>query len=57
METPLVYISVIYKNYFVVGKWYDYHDGMKSNIEGMETIALCRSKKTAEIFYNDGDCK
>jgi|ERR1035437_2190615 glycosyltransferase involved in cell wall biosynthesis len=37
---------------YVVGQWHDYHDGEKSNIEGAETIAICRNKEDAEHVYN-----
>lgn len=37
---------------FVVCQWSDYHDGVKSNIEGMTTIAICRKLEHAELIYN-----
>lgn len=37
---------------FVVGRWYDYHDGIKSNLEGLQTIAICREKEDAILIYN-----
>lgn len=37
---------------FVVASWSDYHDGEKSNIEGKTTIAIFRSIKNAELFFN-----
>ena len=39
-------------NDFVVGSWEDFHDGQKSNIEGLTTIAIFRSVIDAEIFLN-----
>lgn len=50
--------SIIHVSYpvegedFVVCKWYDFHDGLKSNIEGKQTIAICRNKKDAELLFN-----
>jgi hypothetical protein len=37
---------------YVVVKWSDYHDGVKSNIEGLETVAICRKLEHAELIYN-----
>jgi hypothetical protein len=37
---------------FVVGKWSDFHDGQKSNIEGMTTIAICKDLEDAELIFN-----
>lgn len=37
---------------FVVCQWFDFHDGVKSNIEGMTTIAICREQSDAELIYN-----
>lgn len=42
----------ITENDYVVCKWHDYHDGEKSNIEGKQTIAICKNKHDAEIVYN-----
>ena len=36
---------------FVVCEWSDYHDGEKSNIEGMTTIAVCKSQMDAEAVF------
>lgn len=38
-------------NDFVVCKWCDFHDGLKSNIEGRETIAICRQRSDAELVF------
>lgn len=38
---------------FVVCKWYDYYDGIKSNIEGKQTIAICQKKEDAYLIYNN----
>lgn len=37
---------------YVVCQWHDYHDGEKSNIESIETIAICHNKEDAEVVYN-----
>jgi hypothetical protein len=37
---------------FVVCKWSDFHDGEKSNIEGKETVAICKKLEHAELIYN-----
>ena len=37
---------------YVVCQWLDFHDGVKSNIEGRETIAICRNKVDAELIFN-----
>jgi hypothetical protein len=37
---------------FIVGQWSDFSDGVKSNIEGKETIAICRKLEHAELIYN-----
>jgi hypothetical protein len=37
---------------FIVCRWSDFHDGQKSNYEGMETIAICRKLEHAELIYN-----
>ena len=39
-------------NDFVVCQWFDFHDGVKSNIEGKQTIAICRKLEHAELIYN-----
>ena len=41
---------------FVVCKWFDYHDGFKSNMEGKTTIAICREKSDAKILFK-ANCK
>jgi hypothetical protein len=38
---------------FVVCKWSDYHDGVKSNIEGKTTIAICRELDDAKLIFNN----
>ena len=40
----------IYKDYFVVGKWFEYLGGMKN--EGMQTIAMCKDIEDAELVYH-----
>ena len=47
-----VMYSMIMPDDFVVGKWSDFHDGIKSNIEGLETLAICRKLEHAELIYN-----
>lgn len=42
---------------FVVCQWSDYHDGQKSNIEGMITLVTCHELKHAEIVYNSINTK
>lgn len=37
---------------YVVGEWFDYHDGTKSNIEGRSTIAICREFKDAKMIFD-----
>jgi hypothetical protein len=37
---------------YVVVKWSDFHDGVKSNIEGLETVAICRKLEHAKLIYN-----
>jgi len=37
---------------YVVGEWYDFHDGSKSNIEGRMTIAICREFKDAKMIFD-----
>lgn len=37
---------------FVVCKWFDFHDGVKSHIEGKQTIAICREQEDAELIFN-----
>jgi len=44
--------SLILPDDFVVCQWHDFHDGLKSNIEGRTTIAICRNKENAELIYN-----
>jgi hypothetical protein len=39
-------------NDFVVCQWSDFHDGVKSNIEGKETIAICRKLEHAKLIYD-----
>jgi hypothetical protein len=45
------YGSPFYDDYFVVCRWVDFHDGLKSNIEGKETIAICRKKKHVNLIF------
>lgn len=42
----------ITKDDYVVCRWHDLHDGEKSNIEGKETIAICRNREDADLLYN-----
>lgn len=44
--------SMIMPDDFVVAKWSDFHDGQKSNIEGMTTIAICKELEDAELIFN-----
>lgn len=41
----------ITKDDYVVGKWHDFHDGQKSNIEGRQTIAVCKNIQDAYKVY------
>lgn len=36
---------------YVVCRWWDYHDGIKSNIDGKETIAICKKREDAEVVF------
>jgi hypothetical protein len=36
---------------FVVCQWSDFHDGIKSNIEGMTTLGIFHDNKDALLFY------
>ena len=36
---------------FVLGSWYDFHDGVKSNIEGKTTIAIFYTLENAEEYF------
>lgn len=40
----------IQKKDYVVGYFYDYHDGEKSNIEGLTTLAICKKIDDAKII-------
>ena len=51
MFTVNGFINGIYKDYYVVVTWADYHDGQKSNIEGKMTIGIFRDYSDAEYFY------
>jgi hypothetical protein len=44
--------SCIFLKEFVVCKWFDFHDGVNSHIEGKETIAICKEKEDAELIFN-----
>jgi len=37
---------------YVVCTWYHFHDGVSSNVEGKETVAICRNKKDAELIFD-----
>jgi hypothetical protein len=39
-------------NDFIVCQWSDFHDGIKSNVEGKQTIAICRKLEHAKLIYN-----
>lgn len=45
-------LAFVYANFFIVAKWSDFYDGVKSNCEGLETIAACQYREDAEIIYN-----
>ena len=47
------YSSPVYDGDFVVCRWSDYHDGVKSNIEGKQTIAICRKEKDARLIFDN----
>jgi hypothetical protein len=36
---------------YVVCQWHDFHDGEKSNIEGKQTIAICKTLKDADLLF------
>jgi hypothetical protein len=36
---------------FVVCQWSDFHDGEKSNIEGMTTLGIFHDNNDAQLFY------
>jgi hypothetical protein len=44
--------SMIRPDDFVVCRWSDFHDGVNSHIEGLETLAICRSIEDAYLLYN-----
>lgn len=37
---------------FVVGSYFDFHDGVTSHIEGMTTISVCENIKHAKMIFN-----
>ena len=41
------------KDNFVVGTWSDFHDGVNSHIEGIQTLAVCRTKELAELIFDE----
>jgi len=45
------FFNTIFANDYIVCRWHDFHDGEKSNIEGKETIAICRELGDAELIY------
>lgn len=45
------YEAPVYDGDFVVCRWIDLHDGEKSNIEGRQTIAICKKKKHAKLIF------
>jgi hypothetical protein len=49
---PTEYFYPVVPSDFVVCQWLDFHDGEKSNIEGKQTIAICRKLEHAELIYN-----
>jgi hypothetical protein len=46
------YFPAVTPTDFVVCIWSDFHDGEKSNIEGKQTVAICRKLEHAELIYN-----
>jgi hypothetical protein len=46
------FYHVVQPTDFVVCTWSDFHDGVKSNIEGKQTIAICKKLEHAELIYN-----
>lgn len=38
---------------FVVGTWSDFHDGENSHIEGIQTLAVCRTKELAKLIFDE----
>lgn len=47
------YRNIIRAEDFVVGKWFDFHDGENNHFEGMTTIAICKKIKDAKLIYNN----
>lgn len=37
---------------YVVCKFYDYHDGQKSHIEGVTTVGILKNLDHAKLIYN-----
>jgi len=46
-------LTFVFNDFFIVGQWFDFHDGEKSNIEGKQTIAICQRQKDAESIYDN----
>lgn len=42
----------IYENFFVVGVWFEYPDGVNDNPECMQTLAITRHMSDAEQIYD-----
>jgi len=40
------------KGSFVVAQWHDFHDGVKSNIEGRVSACITNDMAIAELVYN-----
>ena len=47
--TDSIFPSPFVSDDLVVCRWSDFHDGLKSNIEGMQTIALFKNSSPEEL--------
>lgn len=47
------FYNVLTPSDFVVGQWFDFHDGQSSHIEDRVTIAICKNIEDAELIYNE----
>lgn len=53
---PINFHCLVLPEDFVVCSWFDYHHGFKRNIEGKETIAVCRKESDAKLVFKN-NCK
>lgn len=42
----------VLKDDFVVCEWFEFNDGVKSNVMGKITIAICREKEHARLIFD-----